>query len=288
MAESGPDAGIGAEVRAGDRVAWLSALFAPEAVRPALYALAAYRIELRRVVAGARDPLAAEIRLEWWREAIRDAGTGAGRSLPLVDALRDGAARYGWPHDTLCAVSEAHIHDLYADPFADFDAFDGYAGEAYGAPVQLAAMALGVAALGREDGFAAARTAATAAGWAGIALAAADAALAASADLSRGRSRLPTSAFPPGVLAAALPDGRLPDEAAAAVAATAAHGMRAEDELRRLLPAVHAAVRAAFLPALVARGRLAAAARRPLDPRPPADWREQFALWSGARRMRQV
>ena len=274
--------GISATVRSGDRTAWLSALFAPAAARAALLALAAYRLELARIAAAAREPLAAEIRLQWWRDAIADVGTGAGRSLPLVDALRDGAARYGWPVETLCAVSEAHIHDLYADPFGDFSAFDGYSGEVFGALTLLGAMTLGVEARGPDAGLVAARSGATAAGWAGVVLAAADAALFAAGDFARGRTRVPASAFPVDPRPALLLQKR-PEGAQEAVLALVRHGERADAQMRACLPQVDATVRAAFLPALVARSRLAAAARRPLAPVPPADWRLQLALWREAR-----
>ncbi|MBJ3776533.1 squalene/phytoene synthase family protein [Acuticoccus mangrovi] len=278
-------------VRQGDRTAYLAALFAPPEARGALIALAAYRLELARVVAMGVEPMAAEIRLQWWRDAIRNEGFGEGASVPLVTALREAAARYRWPIDTLCGVSEGYIHDLYADPFADRDAFDGYAGETRGALVQLAAMALGVEALGEAEGLAAARTAAVAAGYAGVALVAAEAALAVVPELTRGRSMIPADAFEDAAgapLSAVLPEGgaTLPDAAkTAAVRALIDHGFAAEQEMRRHLGGVAAEVRAAFLPALTARLSLERAARRPLAPRPPGALALQLALWRAARRL---
>ncbi|WP_420393973.1 squalene/phytoene synthase family protein [Acuticoccus sp.] len=279
------------EVRTRDRTQWLAALFAPEPARPALHALAAYGLELDRIVATVREPLAAEVRLQWWRDAIRNEGYGEGASVPLVDALRDGQARYAWPADTLCAMSEARLHDLYADPFEDWTAFDGYAGEVHGAPVQLGAMALGVEALGREDGLAAARTAATAAGWGGVALATAGAAEAFAARAALGHTRLPASAWREatgGDLATDLAAGRVAPRACEAVAALVRHGTAADAAMRELLPAVAGEVRAAFLPALLARSRLEAARRSPAEPRVPSAWRAQLALWREARRLRRA
>lgn len=281
---------IEAAVRAGDRTAWLAALFAPEPVRPALHALAAYRLELARIVATVRDPMAAEIRLQWWRDAIRDEGYGAGRSVPLVDTLREAARTYHWPLDTLCAISEAHIHDLYADPLEDWSALDGYAGEAYAAPLQLAAMALGVDALGEAEGFAAARTAAEAAGHAGVAMAAADVALTVPHRFARGVSLVPAAIWREATgetLAQSMNAARLPDGAATAVRAVAAHGAAADTAFRAALPTVAAPVRAALLPAMAARRALRAAARAPLEAGRPAAWRVQLDLWRGARRMRR-
>ncbi|UOM34443.1 squalene/phytoene synthase family protein [Acuticoccus sp. I52.16.1] len=273
-------------VRQGDRTAWLAALFAPEPARPALHALAAYRVELGRIVETVRDPMAAEIRLQWWRDAIRDEGFGAGRSVPLVDALREGARRYEWPLDTLCAVSEAFIHDLYADPLPDWDAFDGYAGEACAAPVQLAAMTLCVEALGKPAGLAAARTAATAAGYAGVALAAADVALTVPRRFARGSSLIPVAAWRAATgedQAASMAAGRLPEGADRAARAVAAHGRAADEAMRRHLAAVAPQARAAFLPAMTARRALAT--RAPLSERRPASWRTQLDLWWAAKRL---
>ncbi|WP_157961823.1 squalene/phytoene synthase family protein [Acuticoccus kandeliae] len=282
---------LSADVRAGDRVQFLATLFAPEPVRPALHALAAYRIELGRVVATARDPLAAEIRLQWWRDAIRDQGFGEGAAVPLVLALREAMARYGWPADTLVAMSEAHIHDLYADPFADFDAFDGYAGETHGAAVQLTAMALSVHALGEGAGYDAARTAARAAGYAGVALTSLAAARRFVPRFHAGHTLAPESVLREtvdGDIAQHLTEGTLPERAEATVIALLDHGEAAHEAMRGLLPGVAAPARAAFLTAIAARQPLGAIRRRPLAPPESGGWREQFALWRAARTVNRL
>ncbi|RAH99704.1 hypothetical protein DLJ53_18225 [Acuticoccus sediminis] len=278
--------GIEDAVRDGDRTRWLAALFAPEPTRPALHALAAYRLELKRIVETVSDPMAAEIRLQWWRDAIRNEGYGAGRSVPLVDHLRQGAERYRWPLETLCAVSEAFIHDLYADPLASWDDFDGYAGEGQGALVQLAAMALCVDALGADDGLAAARSAGTAAGYAGVVLAAADVASSVPRRFARGVSLVPSSVWREATgeeQGASMSAGRLPEGAGRAASAVAGHGEAAHRAMREHIAGVAPAARAAFLPALAARRHLALAARAPLSEPQPAVWRTQIDLWRAAR-----
>ena len=276
------------DLRHRDRTAYLASLFAPESVRPAILALSAYRAECRRIVETVRDPMAAEIRLQWWRDAIRDQGFGAGSGVPLVDALRDGMARYGWPAETLCAVSEAHTQELYADPFQTWDDFDGYAGEALGAPVQLAAMALCVDALGDTMGQAAARTAATASGYAGVVQAAADAAVHFVPRFQRARTAVPTAVFRDATgrdIRPAMESGTLPAGADAAVRAMVAHGEWADAALREALPSVAGEAGVAFLPALAERIRLSAVRRTPLAPRLPGALRTQWTLWREARRL---
>jgi len=60
-------------VRASDKDRFLSALFAPAEHRGALHALYAFNVEAARVRELAREPLAGEVRLQWWREALSGA-----------------------------------------------------------------------------------------------------------------------------------------------------------------------------------------------------------------------
>lgn len=279
------------EVRSGDRIAYLAHLFAPESVRPALHALAAYRLELKRIVARARDPLAAEIRLQWWRDAVRNQGHGAVAGVPLLEALRQAMARYHWPADVLATISEAHIHDLYADPFPTLDEFDGYAGETAGAATQLAVMALAIDVRGEADGLAAARGAAAAAGYAGVALTAAEAVRSFAAEFARGRTLMPAALWESTThteLSQALTARSVPPRADAAVRALAEHGLAADRQLRALLPPVAAPARVAFLPALTATPMLERARRDPLRASAPPQWRLQWTLWRAARGLRRL
>ena len=62
--------------READHDRWLAGLYAPEGARKHLYALAAFHIEVSRLRAIVRQPLAGEIRLQWWREALEGARAG--------------------------------------------------------------------------------------------------------------------------------------------------------------------------------------------------------------------
>ncbi|MEM8551457.1 MAG: squalene/phytoene synthase family protein [Pseudomonadota bacterium] len=275
-----------ASVREGDRTAYLATLFAPEPIRPALFALAAYGLELKRIVSNAVDPLAAEVRLQWWRDAIRNEGYGADAPVPLVMALREAMDAYTWPADTLCAISEGRIHDLYADPFPDTDAFDGYAGEVFAAPLQLAALAFGIHRLGMADGAQAARSAATAAGYGGIALAAADAAEREAVRIRAGRTHIPLSLWQSagiGDIAPWLSKARPPTETPAAIAKLVAHGLAADAGMREAIAALTPVLRGALLPAMTARRRLKAVMRRPMAPSTPGPLTIQWTLWRSAR-----
>src|SRR5918997_5524748 len=92
--EAAAPAGSLAEfVRRHDPDRFLCALFAPAARRDALFALIAFNHELARAREAARNPMAALIRLQWWRDAVEEAPAGkAARrhevAEPLARAIR--------------------------------------------------------------------------------------------------------------------------------------------------------------------------------------------------------
>src|SRR5215470_13788315 len=87
-------------VRAGDKDRWLAALFAPTDRRPHLYALFAFNLEIARVRELAREPMAGEIRLQWWREVIAGTRPGEAAANPVAAALVETVAGRGLPAQT--------------------------------------------------------------------------------------------------------------------------------------------------------------------------------------------
>jgi len=86
---------LGAFARHHDPDRFLCALFAPAAARDALFALIALNHELARAREAASHPLAALIRLQWWRDAIEEAAAGRPPrrhevAAPLAAAIRVG------------------------------------------------------------------------------------------------------------------------------------------------------------------------------------------------------
>ena len=73
-------------IREGDPDRYFATLFAPVALRPHLFALYAFSLTVARVREAAANPMAGEIRLQWWRDAI---GTGVGGEVV------DGCGRFG-------------------------------------------------------------------------------------------------------------------------------------------------------------------------------------------------
>jgi phytoene synthase len=78
---------VTAQVRERDRDRYLSVLYAPAAVRPALWALHGLDLELSSVVAGTSEPMIGEIRLAWWREALTGLDAGIVPAQPLLEVL---------------------------------------------------------------------------------------------------------------------------------------------------------------------------------------------------------
>jgi len=113
-------------VRAGDKDRWLASLFAPGERRAHLYALYAFNLEVARVRELAREPMAGEIRLQWWREVIAGTRPGEAAAHPVAAVLLETIARYGLPVQTFLDLIEARAFDLYNDPMPTLDAFAGY------------------------------------------------------------------------------------------------------------------------------------------------------------------
>ena len=133
-------------VRQADRDRFLAALFAPEHERAALAALYAFNIEITRVRDVAREPLAGEIRLQWWSEVVAgDRGEEAAAN-PVAAALLAAMRRHELPAAALGGLIDAHRFDLYDDPMTDLAALESYAAQTASALIALAARILGVEA----------------------------------------------------------------------------------------------------------------------------------------------
>src|SRR5580692_12997770 len=91
-------------VRSGDRDRFLAALFAPAEHRGALYALYAFNVEIVRVRESIHEPLAGEIRLQWWNDAIAGKAAGDVAANPVAAAVLATVARYRLPLELLTGL----------------------------------------------------------------------------------------------------------------------------------------------------------------------------------------
>lgn len=125
---------------------WLTALFAPDAKRPALLALYAFNLEIARTAEQVSEPMLGAIRLQWWRETLDGIRAGKPRRHPVAEALHAAGAAY-WSEADFNSLIDARERDLNPEPMADMAALLQYAdassapllrlaGEALGAPLQ--------------------------------------------------------------------------------------------------------------------------------------------------------
>ncbi|MCA8882826.1 MAG: squalene/phytoene synthase family protein [Rhodobacteraceae bacterium] len=149
-------------VERGDPDRFRAVLAAPVAARPVLLPLYAFNLEVARAPWVTSEPMIGEMRLQWWRDALEEIGSGGQVRrhevvTPLADVLDpQGAALL----DRLVA---ARRWDLYRDPFDDRAAFDAYLDDTAAGLMWAASRALGapaaaeapVRALGRAAGLAA-------------------------------------------------------------------------------------------------------------------------------------
>jgi phytoene synthase len=127
-------------VAAADKPRFWASLYAPAEHRGALYALYAFDLELAAVHTRVRDPVAGEIRLQWWREALEGTRAGEAAANPVAAALRQTIADFELPVPLLLALIDARGADLYDEPAADLE---GYANATDGTIVYCAARILG-------------------------------------------------------------------------------------------------------------------------------------------------
>jgi 15-cis-phytoene synthase len=83
-------------VRESDKDRFLATLFAPAAHRPALFSLYAFGIEIAQVAARVKEPLAGEIRLQWWRDAVGGALPEQVAGNPVASAFATPSSRSGF------------------------------------------------------------------------------------------------------------------------------------------------------------------------------------------------
>src|SRR5262247_1858996 len=129
-------------LRAADKDRFLATLFAPAEHRDALFALYAFNVEITRVREAAREPLAGEIRLQWWSDVLDGTGRGEVAAYPEAAALLESMARYRLPVERFQALIAARRFDLYDEPMATLGDLEAYADGASSGLISLAAQVL--------------------------------------------------------------------------------------------------------------------------------------------------
>lgn len=270
-------------VRDLDRDRYIADLFAPAERRGALFALHAFNAEVSRVREAITNPMAGEVRLQWWSEALIGGARGDVRANPVAAALLDTVETYRLPRESLFALLDARIFDLYDDPMPTVNDLEGYAGETSSALIRLATLVLSP-----EAGAASA----DAAGHAGVAYAVTGLLRSFPIHARRGQCYLPLDLLKAhGLTREDAVSGRASPALTAALADMRALARRHYTAALRALAGIVPAELPAFLPLVLVPGDLACM-ERPHDPFAAVPtmsglsrlWR----LWRGAATLRRA
>jgi phytoene synthase len=127
-------------VERGDPDRFAAVMAAPLAARGRLWPLYAFNLEVARAPWLTKEPMIAEMRLQWWRDVVAEPVARAHEVAgPLHDLIRSAAL----PIEVLDRLAAARRWDVYRDAFADRAAFDAYLMDSGGGLMWLAARALG-------------------------------------------------------------------------------------------------------------------------------------------------
>lgn len=126
-------------VRTHDFARYASTLFVPTEQRRALLALYAFNAEISRVPAQVTQPLAGEVRMQWWTDMLAGAGHGGVEGNPVAAELLLTMRNFRLPVEPLTRLIEEHQFDLYSDPMPSMAALEGYLNDTAAALFTLAA-----------------------------------------------------------------------------------------------------------------------------------------------------
>ena len=123
---------------------FLTVMAAPANLRDRLWPLYAYNIEIARAPYVSAEPMVAEMRLQWWVDAVAAIASGSPyRGHEVAGPLGALVAKAALPVDPLLAMAEARRRDVWGKPFADEAALFAYLDATTGNLMWLAAKALG-------------------------------------------------------------------------------------------------------------------------------------------------
>lgn len=267
-----------AKLRELDRDRYLAALLVPERHRTALATLWLFNAEIGRLRDVVREPMAGEIRLQWWSDAL---GAGAA-GHPTADALIALMEARGLPLHAFQTYLTARIFDLYDDPMPDRDTFETYAGETASILLQLGALVIDADRAGE---------AAEVAGHGGVLQVIAGTLLLMPIHCRRGQLFVPGDIVKAcGLDRKSFLSGKEPEKAVALRAALAAYGAEHLARTRQAAAGMPTELFSAFLPLALAAQVVEYATQLPknADPRNiiplRPQWRRQFRLFLAATR----
>ncbi|PYC48695.1 phytoene synthase [Litorivita pollutaquae] len=134
-------AACAAQVARADPERFAATMAAPVALRPALFALYAFNTEVARAPWVTQESMIAEMRLQWWRDALEEIGAqGQGGPLRRHEVVTPLAKVLASPEAALLDdLVLARRWDIYRDPFEDETAFHTHIEQTGGILMRVAA-----------------------------------------------------------------------------------------------------------------------------------------------------
>ena len=122
---------------------YLANLLLDKSIRADIFALHAFHVEVTNITLQGGEPMAAEIRLQWWRDALSGERKDEAEGHPVARRLLETIVQHDLPIQPLLNKVDAHVFDLYNDPMGDRNMFEGYCGETRSSLFQLASIIVG-------------------------------------------------------------------------------------------------------------------------------------------------
>ena len=125
---------------------YLADLLLPEQHREAIVVLHAFHVEVTNICLAGGEPMAGQVRLQWWVEVIQGIRKEEASGHPVARALTQVIAAHNLPTSSFEAKLEAHVFDLYNDAMGSRTDFEAYCGETRSCLFQWASLAMGIEA----------------------------------------------------------------------------------------------------------------------------------------------
>lgn len=130
-------------VSRGDPDRFRAVMAAPVEVRAQLLPLYAFNLEVARAPWVTQEVLIAEMRLQWWRDVVENAASGAARAHEVAGPLHDLIRDFGLPGEVLDRLIAARRWDIHRDPHDGVEGLATYLEDTGAGLMWLAARALG-------------------------------------------------------------------------------------------------------------------------------------------------
>lgn len=136
-------AACAALVERGDPDRFRAVMAAPREARAQLFPLYAFNLEVARAPWVTQEPLIAEMRLQWWRDVVDNAASGAARAHEVAGPLHELIRDFGLPVEVLDRLIAARRWDIARDPHEGAEGLTAYLEDTGAGLMWLAARALG-------------------------------------------------------------------------------------------------------------------------------------------------